>query len=103
MATIDTRSVQGRLSLFAGHRPVASGERVHRGDKLNAFVDPGSYKYVTIRVGARVVEHVDRASGVRVQLKPLIVDEAPFRLHAGFSNSPRGRPLYESSIELKVE
>jgi hypothetical protein len=90
------------LELYSGERLLRPGMLVRRGETLRAVVAPGDYEFVTVYVGPRVVSHIDHRPRERVVM-PVVVDEAPLRVRAAFSESQRGLPQRVTGIELNVE
>jgi hypothetical protein len=84
---------------------LATGMRVRRGDRLRVVVAPSGFPFATVSVGPRVHARLGplaRDAG-RIDVAPVVVDTAPFRVSALFGRSPRGLPVTETSIVLEVE
>jgi hypothetical protein len=95
------------FELHDGSRRLATGMTVPRGEPVRVVVVPAGYPYVVLMVGPRVHQRLGplpRDAG-RVEAQPVVApgDQGELRVAALFSRSPRGLPLTETSVVLKVE
>lgn len=85
-------------------RRLETGMHVHRGETLRLVLAPEGFPYATVSVGPRVHQRLGPLHDARrLDLPPVVVDMAPFRVSALFGNSPRGLPVTETSIVLEVD